>query len=165
MTAFLVAPVAIGIVIVILIIGIVTMNDASTAFSGGVIIIVAALAERHIVRACVVVKPDPFAAVLASDGFVVVAIGAKQFALHFIVVLGVKFSATAAANEAGVFGFVVHSWFLLKSVFFCQKHSGVGFVVNDENLCRDRVVCAKFERALVGRLFLRVGNVLGFAVG
>ena len=85
------------------------MNDSATTFTSGVVIIVAALTEWHVVRAGVVVKPDALAAVLTGDGFVVIAVGAKQFALHLIVVLGVKFCAAAAANEAGGFDFVVHS--------------------------------------------------------
>ena len=54
---------------------------------------------------------------------------------------------------------------MVKSVFFCQKHSCVGFVVNDEDFCCDGIVRAEFERAFVGRLFLRMGDVLGLAVG
>ena len=45
--------------------------------------------------------------------------------------------------------------------YAAEKHSGVGLVVNDEDFRCDGVVRAKFERALIGRLLLRVGNVLG----
>ena len=72
--AFLVAAVAVGVIIVIVIVGTIPMNDSTAAFTGRVVIVVAGIAERHTVRACIIVDPDSVTAMLTSDSFSVVAV-------------------------------------------------------------------------------------------
>ena len=159
--AFLIAPIAIGVIVLIIVVGVVPMNDSAAAFAGRVVIVVAGVAERRAVRACVVVRPDSVAAVRALDGFGVVAVIAEYAAVKFVVVIGFDYCSAAAAN--GACGFVrCHGGFSL--IFFCQKHSGVGFVVYDEDFCCDGVIAWKCENALVGRFFLGVSYLLIAAV-
>ena len=47
--AFLIAPIAIGVIVLIIVVGVVPMNDSASAFAGRVIIVIARIAERHTV--------------------------------------------------------------------------------------------------------------------
>ena len=71
---FLIAPVAIGVIVFIIVVGVVPVNDSAAAFAGRVIIVIARIAERHTVRACIIVGPDSVTAMLTSDSFAVVAV-------------------------------------------------------------------------------------------
>ena len=112
---FLVATVAVGVIIVIVVVSVVPVNDSATALAGSVVIIVARIAERHAVRACIIVRPDSVAAVFAGDGFAVVAIIAEYAAFKSVVIIGFNRCSAAAANGACVF-VVVHGVFLLISI-------------------------------------------------
>ena len=60
--------VAVRAVIVIVVIGIVLMDYPAAVLAGCVVVVVAAITERHAHGACVVVAPDAFAAVRADNG-------------------------------------------------------------------------------------------------
>ena len=51
-----------------------------------------------------------------------------------------------------------------KSIFFCQKHSGMGFVVYDEDFCCDWIVSWECKSSLIGWFFLTVRYLLICAV-
>ena len=69
-----VTPITVGVVIVVIVVSVVPMNDSAAALAGRVIIVVAGVAERHTVRACVIISPYSVTAVFAGDGFAVVAV-------------------------------------------------------------------------------------------
>ena len=107
--------VAVGVIIVIIVIGIITANDSATALAGRIVIIVARIAERHTVCACVVVCPYSVTTVFTGDGFAVVAVIAEYAAFKSVIVIGFNRCSAAAANGASVFA-VVHGVFLLISI-------------------------------------------------
>ena len=72
--ALFVAPVAVGVIIVIVVVSVVPVNDSAAALAGSVVIVVAGVAERHTVCACIVVRPDSVAAVLTNNSFAMVAV-------------------------------------------------------------------------------------------
>ena len=47
--AFLIAPIAIGVIVFIIVVGVVPVNDSAAALAGRVIIVVAGVSERHTV--------------------------------------------------------------------------------------------------------------------
>ena len=71
---FLVATVAIGVVIVVIVVSVVPMNDSAAALAGRIVIIVAGVAERHTISACIVICPDSVTAMLANDCLAVIAV-------------------------------------------------------------------------------------------
>lgn len=81
---------------------------------------------------------------------------------NILIIFITNLCAAAAAYKMFKFVFGVH--LISSSIFLCQKHCGMGLVVNDEDFCCDRFIGAKFKLALIGWLFLRVCNVLGRAV-
>lgn len=98
---------------------------------------------------------------LANNGFAVVAVIAEYAAFKSVVIIGFNRCSAAAAN--GVVGFfVVHG--VSSSIFFCQKHGGVSFIVNDEDFCCDGFVSPEFKRVFVRRFLLTVRDVLGMVL-
>ena len=71
---FLVAPVAVGVVIVIIVVGVITVDNATAAFTGSIVIVVARIAKRRTVCACIIVTPDSVTAVLTNNCLAVVAV-------------------------------------------------------------------------------------------
>ena len=137
------------------------MNDSAAALAGRIVIIVARVAERRTVCACIVVSPDSVAAVFANNGFAVVAVIAEYAAVECLVVIGFDCRSAAIAN--GAVGFVVvHS--VSSSIFFCQKHGGMCLNVNDEYFCRDGFVSLELKRAFVDGFLLTVRDVLGMVL-
>ena len=117
--ALFVAPVAVGVIIVIVVVSVVPVNDSAAALAGSVVIVVAGVAERRAVRACVVVRPYSVAAVRALDGFGVVAVIAEYAAVKFVEVIGLDNCSAAAAN--GACGFVVVHGVILLSQYSSAK--------------------------------------------
>ena len=123
-----VAAVAVGVVIVVIVVSVVPMNDSAAALAGRIVIIVARVAERRTVCACIVVSPDSVASVFAGDSFAVVAFIAKNVTIKGVVVIGLNRCSAATANGACIFG-VVHGVVLLsqyssaKSMVECVSSS------------------------------------------
>ena len=88
------------------------MNNAPAALAGSVVIVVAGVAERHTVCACIVVCPDSVATVFAGDSFAVVAFIAKNVTIKCVVVIGLNRCSAATANGTVIF-VVVHGVILL----------------------------------------------------
>ena len=112
---FLIAPIAIGVIVVIIVVSVVPMNDSTAALAGRVVIVVARVAEWHTVRARIIVRPDSVTTVFAGDGFAVIAVVAEYVAVERVVVIVFDCCSAAATNGAGIF-VVVHGVFLLINI-------------------------------------------------
>ena len=97
--AFLITPVAIGVIVLIIVVGVVPMNNAPTTFAGRVVIIVTRIAERHAISACIIVSPDSVAAMRAFNRFTVKTQVTQDTSVELIIIIVSDILAAAIADK------------------------------------------------------------------
>lgn len=112
------AVVAVWAVVIVGIVRVVLVDDASALGAAQVVVVVAGFAERRVVIAGVVVAPDSEATVVADDGVCVEACVAEQRFIH-LVQLGQRVDAAADGTGQGL----GRGWF---------ERDGVGVLGQDD---------------------------------
>jgi len=96
---FLVAPIAVGVIVLIVVIGVVAVDNTPTALACGVIVIIAGIAERHAVSACIVVRPDSVVAMRAFNRFTVKTQVTQDTSVELIIIIVSDILAAAIADK------------------------------------------------------------------
>ena len=82
--------------------GVLFPDDSAAALTGGVIAVIAPLAERGTAAPGIVFVPDPFPAHMADNGFLFQTGRTKRFAAHLVLLAPGEFPVATGTDKCGV---------------------------------------------------------------